>query len=128
MKKLFISVPMKGRTEEEIKASIQKMKKVAEIYEGEELELIDSYVEDNPPKGNNQAIWFLGESLKKLAQADVFMGICESYDWNGCCIERETADKYGIKAYTIPVKYVIDDYNALLNRLHPVCGDAIPTF
>jgi hypothetical protein len=128
MKKLFVSVPMKGRTEEEIKASIQKMKKVAEIYEGEELELIDSYVEDNPPKGNNQAIWFLGESLKKLAQADVFMGICESYDWNGCCIERETADKYGIKAYTIPVKYVIDDYNALLNRLHPVCGDAIPTF
>lgn len=128
MKKLFISVPMKGRTEEEIKASIQKMKKVAEIYEGEELELIDSYVEDNPPKGNNQAIWFLGESLKKLAQADVFMGICESYDWNGCCIERETADKYGIKAYTILVRYVIDDYNALLNRLHPVCGDAIPTF
>lgn len=128
MKKLFVSVPMKGRTEKEIKASIQKMKKVAEIYEGEELELIDSYVEDNPPKGNNQAIWFLGESLKKLAQADVFMGICESYDWNGCCIERETADKYGIKAYTIPVKYVIDDYNALLNRLHPVCGDAIPTF
>lgn len=42
MKKLFVSVPMKGRTEEEIKASIQKMKKIAEIYEGEELELIDS--------------------------------------------------------------------------------------
>ena len=33
MKKLFVSVPMKGRTEEEIKASIQKMKKIAEIYE-----------------------------------------------------------------------------------------------
>lgn len=32
------------------KASIQKMKKIAEIYEGEELELIDSYIEDNPPK------------------------------------------------------------------------------
>lgn len=128
MKKLFVSVPMKGRTKEEIKASIQKMKKVAEIYEGEELELIDSYVEDNPPKSSKEAVWYLGESLKKLAQADVFMGICESYDWNGCCIERETADKYGIKAYTIPVKYVIDDYNALLNRLHPVCGDAIPTF
>lgn len=128
MKKLFVSVPMKGRTEEEIKASIQKMKKVAEIYEGEELELINNYVEDNPSKDNKEAVWYLGESLKKLAQADVFMGICESYDWNGCCIERETADKYGIKAYTIPVRYVIDDYNALLNRLHPVCCDAIPTF
>ena len=125
MKKLFVSVPMKGRTEQEIKASIQKMKKIAEIYEGEELELIDSYIEDNPPKDSKEAVWYLGESLKKLAQADVFIGICESYDWNGCCIERETADKYGIKAYAIPVRYVIDDYNSLLNKLHPSCNEAM---
>lgn len=128
MKKLFVSVPMKGRTEEEIKASIQKMKKIAEIYEGKELELIDSYIEDNPPKDSKEAVWYLGESIKKLAKADVFMGICESYDWNGCCIEMETANKYGIKAYTIPVRYVIDDYNALINKLHPVCNEAMPTF
>lgn len=127
MKKLFVSVPMKGRTEEEIKESIQKMKKIAEIYEGEELELIDSYIEGNPPKDSKEAVWYLGESLKKLAQADVFMGICESYDWNSCCIEMETANKYGIKAYTIPAKYVIDNYNALLQRLHPVCFEAMPT-
>nr|DAK34514.1 MAG TPA: Blasticidin M [Bacteriophage sp.] len=127
MKKLFVSVPMKGRTEEEIKASIQKMKKIAEIYEGEELELIDSYIEDNPPKDSKEAVWYLGESLKKLAQADVFIGICESYDWNGCCIERETAEKYGIKAYMIPARYVIDDYNVLLEKLYAVCNDAMPT-
>lgn len=128
MKQLFASVPMKGRTEEEIKASIQKMKKVAEIYEGEELELIDSYIEDNPPKDSKEAVQYLGESLKKLAQADVFIGVCESYDWNGCCIEMETAGKYGIKAYTIPARYVIDDYNVLVQKLHPVCNEAIPTF
>ena len=127
MKKLFVSVPMKGRTEEEIKASIQKMKKIAEIYEGEELELIDSYIQDNPPKDSKEAVWYLGESLKKLAQADVFIGICESYDWNGRQIERETAERYGIKAYAIPAQYVIDNYNALLQRLHPVCCDATPT-
>lgn len=128
MKKLFVSVPMKGRTEEEIKASIQKMKKIAEIYEGEELELIDSYIEDNPPKSNNEAVWYLGESLKKLAQADIFAGINEAYDWNGCYIERDTAQRYGIKAYIVPARYVIDDYNALLQRLHPVCNDAMPIF
>lgn len=127
MKKLFVSAPMKGRTEEEIKASVQKMKKIAEIYEGEELELIDSYIEDNPPKDSKEAVWYLGESLKKLAQADVFMGICESYNWDGCHIERQTAKSYGIKAYTIPAKYVIDNYNALLQRLHPVCCDVMPT-
>lgn len=127
MKKLFVSVPMRDRIEEEIKASIQKMKKIAEIYEGEELELIDSYIEDNPPKDSKEAVWYLGESLKKLAQADVFIGICESYDWNGCCIERETAEKYGIKAYMIPARYVIDDYNVLLEKLYAVCNDAMPT-
>ena len=125
MKKLFVSVPMRGRTEEEIKASIQKMKKIAEIYEGEELELIDSYIEDNPQKSNNEAVWYLGESLKKLAQADVFIGICESYDWRGCQIERETAEKYGIRAYAIPVRYVIDDYNSLLKKIHPSCNEAM---
>ena len=129
MKKLFVSVPMKGRTEEEIKASIQKMKKIAEIYEGEELELIDSYIEDNPPKNSKEAVWYLGESLKKLAQADVFIGIYEHYDWRGCHVEFITAQEYGIKLYLIPAGYVIDDYNSLLNKLHPsVCSDAMPTF
>lgn len=127
MKKLFVSVPMKGRTEEEIKASIQKMKKIAEIYEGEELELIDSYIEDNPPKGNNEAIFYLGESIKKLAQADVFVGIYESYEWSGCRIENITAESYGIKSYEIPVSYVIENYyNSILNKLRPIPDNLVP--
>jgi hypothetical protein len=128
MKKLFVSVPMKGRTEEEIKASIQKMKKIAEIYEGEELELIDSYIEDNPPKDSKEAVWYLGESLKKLAQADVFIGIDEAYDWNDCCIEKDTAYRYGIKMYIVQARDVIDNYNVLLQISNPICFDAMPTF
>lgn len=111
MKKLFVSVPMKGRTEEEIKASIQKMKQIAEIYEGEKLELIDSYIEDNPPKDSKEAVWYLGESLKKLAQADVFIGICENYDWNGCYIERKTAERYGVKMHMIFAEGIINNYD-----------------
>lgn len=125
MKKLFVSVPMKGRTEEEIKASIQKMKKIAEIYEGEELELIDSYIEDNPPKDSKEAVWYLGESLKKLAQADVFIGIDEAYDWNACYIERDTAQRYGIKTYMASARYVIDDYSTLVQKLYPVVDDVL---
>lgn len=125
MKKLFVSVPMKGRTEKEIKASIQKMKKIAEIYEGEELELIDSYIEDNPPKDSKEAVWYLGESLKKLAQADVFIGIDDTWNWNRCYIEMETANRYGIKVYTILARYVIDNYNALVRKLHPAVHDVL---
>lgn len=116
MKKLFVSVPMKGRTEEEIRKTIDKMKNIAEIFEGEELELIDSYIEDNPPKDNNQAIWFLGESIKKLSQADVFIGIRDAWAWNGCSVESETAERYGIKRYFINGEYVIDNYSELIKK------------
>ena len=121
MKKLFVSVPMKGREEKEIRASIEKMKKIAEIYEGEELELIDSYIEDNPPKDNNQAIWYLGESLKKLSQADVFITIEDSWLWNGCQTEREVAGRYGIKTFLVPAHCVIDNYDDVRRKAHPVC-------
>lgn len=110
MKKLFVSVPMKGRTEEEIKASIQKMKKIAETYEEEELELIDSYVEGNPPKDNHQSVWYLGKSLEKLSEADIFIGIEDDYNWSGCYIERQAASRYNIKAYHVPADYVISNY------------------
>ena len=110
MKKLFVSVPMKGRTEEEIKASIQMMKRIAEAYEGEELELIDSYVEGNPPKNNHQSVWYLGKSLEKLSEADIFIGIEDDYNWSGCYIEGITAHRYGIKDYHVPSDYVINNY------------------
>lgn len=114
MKKLFVSVPMKGRTETEIRATIEKMKKIAETYEGEELELIDSYVEDNPPKNKHQAIWYLSKSLEKLSNADVFIGIEDDWEWDGCYIERETAGRYGIKMYRVHPEIVIDNYRELI--------------
>ena len=125
MKKLFVSVPMKGRTEEEIRKTIDKMKKIAEIYEGEELELIDSYIDDNPPKDNNQAIWFLGKSLEKLATADIFIGISEVWDWNGCYVEQEVAHRYGIKSYSVNTRFIIDNYDALVRSLHPICNETV---
>lgn len=121
MKKLFVSVPMKGRTEEEIKESIQKMKKIAEIYEGQELELIDSYIEDNPQQINHLAIWYLGESLKKLSQADVFICIDDTWRWNGCQIESEVAGRYGIKTYVVAADGVIDNYKCITSKIDGKC-------
>lgn len=114
---------MKGRTEKEIKASIQKMKKIAEVYEGEEMELIDSYIEDNPPKDNNQAVWYLGESIKKLSQADIFVCIDDTWAWKGCQIERDVARGYGIKTYAVPAKIVIDDYEELVRKVNSSKSD-----
>lgn len=124
MKKLFVSVPMRDRTEEAIKTSIEKMKKIAEICEGEALELIDTYIEDNPPENNNSPVWYLGKSLEKLAEANVFIGIDNSWDWKGCETENSVASAYGIKNYRIRAEYVIDNYNELLNSVRE---EAVPT-
>lgn len=123
MKKLFVSIPMKGRSEEEIRKSIAKMKNIVEAYEGEEVELIDSYVKDNPPENNNQALWYLGESIKKLSEADIMVTIDDRYSWNGCVVEYEAACRYGIKVYTIPANVVIDNYSELINKMF----NAVPT-
>ena len=114
MKKLFVSVPMKDRAEEEIRVSIEKMKKIAEAFEDEELELIDSYIEDNPPENNHAAIWYLGESLKKLSTADVFIGIDDVWEWHGCQVETDVARLYNIKRYCVPVGIVISNYKELM--------------
>lgn len=50
----------------------------------------------------------------------MFIGIDESYDWNSCYIERDTAQRYGIKTYMASARYVIDDHNALVQKLYPV--------
>lgn len=108
MKKLFVSLPMKGRTKEEIISNIEKMKKAAELLEGEELELIDSHIEVNPSKDSKESIFFLGESIKKMAQSDVFIGLYDTDYYTDCTIEKMVAQSYDIKYYLLPQKYVIE--------------------
>ena len=106
MKKLFISCPMKSRTKENIEKSMDKMHRIAEAAFEQKLEVIPSYIEDLPPKDNRKAVWYLGESIKLLAQADYFIGI-DAYDFTGCNIERDTARSYYIPFYLLPIKFAV---------------------
>lgn len=110
MKKLFISAPMKGRTEAQIRATMEQMHHIAEAVFGEELEVIQTYISDDPPADANQAVWYLGESIKKMADADYFIGIYdEEKAYRGCAIENQAAKTYGIPSYTINLNYVARD-------------------
>lgn len=95
-KKLFISVPMGGRSTENIKLSMKKMHKIAEIILDEDLDVIESFNEKNKPKNVKEEIAFLGESIKKLAEADYVIGLYEIDNFAGCLIERDVALFYGI--------------------------------
>lgn len=110
MKKLFISCPMRNRTEAAIKASMEQMHRIAEAVFGEELEVIPTYFEGNPPKNTNMALWYLGESIKKLSEADYFIGIYDAdQGYRGCFIENHTAKSYGIPSYIVNISFIAPD-------------------
>ena len=110
MKKLFISCPMRGRTAYAIKASMEQMHRIAEAVFGEELEVIPTYFEGDPPENSNQALWYLGESIKKMSEANYFIGIYdEDKSYRGCIIENRTAKSYGIPSYIVNISFIAPD-------------------
>ena len=94
MKKLFISQPMRGKTDEEILDERADAVQAARDALGEEVEVIDSFFQSAP--ADAKPLWFLGESLKMLAKADIAYFAPGWRDARGCKIEHACADAYGI--------------------------------
>ena len=89
-----ISQPMNGKTDEEIKAERATLIAKAKENYGD-IEVIDSFFECAPH--NAKPLWFLGESLKKLADADVAIFAKDWESARGCKIENQCAIAYGIE-------------------------------
>lgn len=100
MKKLFISQPMRGKTDEEILAAREKTIKSAERNLGEPVEVIDSFFQNAP--ADARPLWFLGKSLELLSTADIAYFAKGWEDARGCRIENQCVIEYGIE--------VIEDY------------------
>ena len=94
MKKLFISQPMRGKTDEEILAVREKAIKAAEKLIGEPVEVIDSFFQQAPVDA--KPLWFLGKSLELLSTADVAYFVEGWNEFRGCKIEHTCAVEYNI--------------------------------
>ena len=94
MKKLFISQPMKGKTDEEILAVMEKAIRSAEKMLGEPVEVIDSFFQSAP--ADARPLWFLGKSLELLSTADVAFFAEGWNEFRGCKIEHTCAVEYNI--------------------------------
>lgn len=121
MKKLFISVPMKGRTEENIRKSMEKMHKIAELVFDQELEVIPTYIEHIPPETKAKSIYCLGESIKKMAEADYYIGIGWDDLYKGCSLENQVASSYGIKSFNIDADEIMPDVKEYRKRVYMTC-------
>lgn len=94
MKKLFISQPMRGKTDEEILTVREKAIRSAEKMLGEPVEVIDSFFQSAP--ADARPLWFLGKSLELLSTADVAFFAEGWNEFRGCKIEHTCAVEYNI--------------------------------
>jgi hypothetical protein len=101
--KVFISVPMRGRTNEEINNDIAIAKgKLAEMAQenNEYIIYVDNFV-GIPLKNEindieNPSMWYLGAAIQKMSECDAIYfcpGWCGA---RGCVIERHVAVLYGL--------------------------------
>lgn len=96
MKKLFISQPMRGKSDDEILKEREKAIKKVEEKMGEQVEVIDSFFQDVPAYA--KPLWYLGKSLQLLSTADVAYFTTGWENARGCKIENLCTIEYGIDA------------------------------
>ena len=102
--KLFISVPMSGRSNKDIKNHIEDIKNAANRYFVKtEVKFVDNFECDFEPERcvdlKHPRIGYLAEAVKKLAYCDgVIFG--NGYMLSkGCRVEYSIAEEYGLDVY-----------------------------
>jgi hypothetical protein len=95
MRKLFVSQPMRGKSDETIR---EERKSIEDFAKDNGYEVIDSVFPDfKAEKGQNIPLVYLGKSLELLSTADAALFMPGWEDYRGCVIEHMACESYGIK-------------------------------
>lgn len=95
--RVFVSQPMKGKTNEEIEKEREELTEFAKAKLGSDVEVIDSFFKDAPCDA--KPLWFLGKSFELLSTADAAV-FAKGYEKaRGCVMEHKACENYGIKAF-----------------------------
>lgn len=92
MKKVFISQPMRGKTDEEILKEREKAIKMLKKIIKEEFEVLETVFDDFDE--NAQPLNYLARSIDFLAKADIAYFVKGWENARGCKIENECAKEY----------------------------------
>lgn len=94
--KVFISQPMRDKTDEEIKAERERaIEVIKEKYPDADIDVLDSFFEKAPHDA--KPLWFLGKSFEILSSAELAYFIGDWRDYRGCCMEHKACEEYGIE-------------------------------
>ena len=90
--KLMISQPMRGKTNEQIKAERTELVKK---LEAEGHEVVDTVFE-NAPENEDIAIYMLSQSIRYIGKVDGVVFMPGGENARGCKIEHDAAVAYGL--------------------------------
>ena len=94
--KLFISQPMRDKTNEQIELerirAINTAKNKLNIGKDDKIEVIQSFFKDAPHDA--KPLWFLGKSFELLSTADVVFFVKGWNEYRGCKMENKAAHEY----------------------------------
>lgn len=107
MIKIFISCPMSGLADEQIKRNIAKAKTICEKIANAGLgehQYLDSFIEDKTllPFGKHIAVAYLSASIELLSNSDLVVFVPGWEKARGCRIEHQIAKEYCIPIFEIP--------------------------
>lgn len=98
MRRLFVSQPMHGKTEDEIIEARDKAIERLSRRLNEGFEVAESYfTEDEPKDVKNSGVYWLGKSLELLSKCDLALFIGDWYDYRGYQIKYQVCENYGIE-------------------------------
>ena len=106
--KLFISCPTKGRTEESIKKSFEVLKRTAEAYSGEVLEVVNQYG-SKIFENDADRIRSMGDSIKLMADADYFITVDRFWEHTECGVENNIAGECGVQRMLAMTEFAAPD-------------------
>lgn len=94
---VFLSVPMIGRSDEEIKDQLSALEVAVREQLCSYASIPNSFSESDPPFAcKNAGLWYLSQSLDTLSKCDTIVMAPEWDKYRGCTFEHEAAKSYGL--------------------------------
>lgn len=112
MTKIYISMPMRGRTDENIQKSFDKVEKLARVLLDDDVVVVNPFTpkskksDDIPIRHDVQA---LGESISLMSLADHVFFVDDYFCYPGCNVEKDVCTSYGIPHTTFRMEYICQD-------------------
>lgn len=95
--KVFISQPMRDKTDEEILEERNKIKELLiQKYKNDHLEFLDSFFPNLkiPKDVKSKKIYYLSKAVEMLSKADILFLAKGWFNYNGCRFEQEIFRTY----------------------------------